>query len=413
MEIVSEPTFDTDGDGVTDTYGKNETVRFRVTFSEAMNVTGTPQLSFKLDPNYAAKQANYESGSGTSLLTFAFNVQPWNNTPTGIEVLANTLALNGGTITTVAGGVAADLAHAGLSADPNHKVNAPNHDANAAPALRSATVTGTTLKLAYYKVLDTGSTPAAGDFTIRVAGSTANLAAANPVTVSGSTVTLTLASAPDAGQSVTVSYTAGTNPIQDKAGNDAANLSNHAVVRPAPTVESVEIVSVPAVRRERPTATAGHLRPERESPGPAHLQPGGERDRYAPADASILNPAHWGAFPATYHSGQRHDQADLRFHTVTAHITTRHDGVAGGQANTLALNGGTINAAVGTGIAADLAHAGLPAQPEPQGGRRQPNSDTTPLRHCRPQPMKGAALTLTYNEALDTFSVPATRTTSL
>ena len=27
-------------------------------------------------------------------------------------------------------------------------------------------------------------------------------------------------------QTVTVSYTAGTNPIRDKAGNDAANLSN-------------------------------------------------------------------------------------------------------------------------------------------------------------------------------------------
>ena len=226
VEIVSEPTFDTDGDGVTDTYGKNETVRFRVTFSEAMNVTGTPQLSFKLHPNFPAKQANYESGHGTAMLTFAFNIQQHNNAPDGIEVLANALALNGGTITTVAGGVVADLAHAGLPADPNHKVNAPNHDATAAPALQATALTGTALKLTYDKALDTSSVPDADDFTVKVAGTAVTLATTSPVAVSGTSVTLTLASTPVSVQSVTVSYTAGTNPIQDKSGNDAANLSD-------------------------------------------------------------------------------------------------------------------------------------------------------------------------------------------
>ena len=226
VEIVSEPTFDTDGDGVTDTYGKNETVRFRVTFSEAMNVTGTPQLGFKLHPNFPAKQANYESGSGTSMLTFAFNIQQHNNAPDGIEVVANTLALNGGTITTAVGGVPADLAHAGLPADPNHKVNAPNHDATSTPALQATALTGAALKLTYDKALDTGSVPDADDFTVKVAGTTATFATTSPVAVSGTAVTLTLASAPVSGQSVTVGYTADTNPIQDKSGNDAPNFSD-------------------------------------------------------------------------------------------------------------------------------------------------------------------------------------------
>ena len=54
--------------------------------------------------------------------------------------------------------------------------------------------------------------------------------AESPVTVSGvrvagSTVTLTLATAVEANQAVTLAYnTPGTNPIQDTAGNDAAPL---------------------------------------------------------------------------------------------------------------------------------------------------------------------------------------------
>ena len=89
-----------------------------------------------------------------------------------------------------------------------------------APMLFSTVVVGTTLTLTYDEALDTASTPAAADFAVEVDGLPVSLAAGMPVTVSGRTVALTLATAVTAGQSVTVSYTPGANPIRDAAGND-------------------------------------------------------------------------------------------------------------------------------------------------------------------------------------------------
>ena len=95
-----------------------------------------------------------------------------------------------------------------------------------APSLSSATVDGVSLVLTYDEALDEGSTPAVGAFAVTAAGSTATV---SDVDVSGSAVTLTLAAAVTPGDTVTVSYTPGTNPIQDEAGNDAAALSGQAV----------------------------------------------------------------------------------------------------------------------------------------------------------------------------------------
>ena len=66
------------------------------------------------------------------------------------------------------------------------------------------------------RALDTGSVPASGDFAVSVAGAAATISA---VAVEGNAVALTLNAAAAAGSQVAVSYTPGTNPIQDKAGN--------------------------------------------------------------------------------------------------------------------------------------------------------------------------------------------------
>ena len=97
------------------------------------------------------------------------------------------------------------------------------------PYLRSATVNGATLLLAYSLPLDAASTPAAGDFTVKVNGAAVALAATDPVAISGSGVTLTLAAAVSAGQAVTVSYTAGSNPIRDGGHDAAADLTDQPV----------------------------------------------------------------------------------------------------------------------------------------------------------------------------------------
>ena len=109
--------------GADDTYALGETISVRVTFGETVNVTGTPRVKIKMDPRWGEFWASYKSGSGTAALTFVHKVAKPNTSPTGIAVLANTLQLNGGTIASAATGANANLAHAGLGHDSDHKVD--------------------------------------------------------------------------------------------------------------------------------------------------------------------------------------------------------------------------------------------------------------------------------------------------
>ena len=98
------------------------------------------------------------------------------------------------------------------------------------PALVSASVQGATLTLRFSEALDEDSVPPASAFTVTAAGSGSAVGA---VSVQGDSVILTLASAVMPNATVTVSYAeptaAGTHPIQDKAGNDAAAISGETV----------------------------------------------------------------------------------------------------------------------------------------------------------------------------------------
>ena len=116
VKVVSSPASGS-------TYLLGETIRIRATFSEAVTVTGSPRLSIDMSPKaWGTKQAAYASGSGTKSLDFAWTVVEPNYSPQGIAVLANSLALNGGTIRS-AGGTNAALAHTGRGHDTGHKVD--------------------------------------------------------------------------------------------------------------------------------------------------------------------------------------------------------------------------------------------------------------------------------------------------
>ena len=116
VEVVSDP-------GADATYELGDTIRIAVTLSEAVSVIGAPTLDIDMDPaDWGTKQAAYHSGSGTTTLTFTHTVVQPNYSSQGIAVLADTLTLNGGTITTAAG-TDADLAHTGLAHDAGHKVD--------------------------------------------------------------------------------------------------------------------------------------------------------------------------------------------------------------------------------------------------------------------------------------------------
>ena len=125
LAIVSTPSFDTDGDDIADTYGPGETIRVRLTFSEAVEVDtsgGAPSLKIMMDPGYGGFAATYESHELTELY-FVHTVAEPNISTAGIAVLEDSLALNGGTIRAAGSQVDAWLGHSGVTHDAGHKVD--------------------------------------------------------------------------------------------------------------------------------------------------------------------------------------------------------------------------------------------------------------------------------------------------
>ena len=95
-----------------------ETVQVTIAFDEAVTVEttdGTPSVALRLGGS-AERSATYASGSDTAELVFEYTLVAEDGTHTAMEVTANSLALNGGTIRSMANaGVNAALAHEGAS----------------------------------------------------------------------------------------------------------------------------------------------------------------------------------------------------------------------------------------------------------------------------------------------------------
>lgn len=101
-----------------------------------------------------------------------------------------------------------------------------------APALQTAQVNGVTLTLTYDEALDSNSVPANTDYVVH-AGS--GIIAVNSVAISGTTVTLTLATPVVNGVEITLDYTKGTSPLQDAASNDVDDLAGQTVANDSPS----------------------------------------------------------------------------------------------------------------------------------------------------------------------------------
>jgi cyclophilin family peptidyl-prolyl cis-trans isomerase len=82
-------------------YAAGTTVPITVTFGEAVNVTGTPQLTLN-----DGAVANYTSGNGTASLSFSYVVTAGENTANLDYASTDALALNGGSIQDAAGNTA-------------------------------------------------------------------------------------------------------------------------------------------------------------------------------------------------------------------------------------------------------------------------------------------------------------------
>ena len=116
-----------------DTYGRGETIRFTVEFSEKVVVAGAPHFTFSLGNRGAARRvdAAYESGSGMAALVFAYTVREGDEDDNGIFLIDGgrfddrdgPVALAGGAISAVEGGAAADLSWSGGGTERGHKVD--------------------------------------------------------------------------------------------------------------------------------------------------------------------------------------------------------------------------------------------------------------------------------------------------
>ena len=214
-------------------YGVGDKIEFTVTFSGLVEAGVGPQFAFDLGGG--TRQAAYASGSDTKDLVFSHTVA---NTDAddhdGISWGANALSLNGGTIVASPSKDLlvprnADLDHAAQGALPAQKVDTMK------PSLESASAMDTALTLTFSEELNT-TAPATMAFTVKVDGGTG----VNPTaaSISGSVVTLTLASAVTAGQTLTVSYTKpSTNPIKDLSGKAADSFTEEN----APTAPPVDV----------------------------------------------------------------------------------------------------------------------------------------------------------------------------
>ena len=119
------PTFSTlaitSNPGTDNTYATGDTITVGITFSEAVTVTGTPRITLDIggQPRYASYTG---AGSATGQILFGYMVLVSDQDGDGVSVLANSLALDGGTIQATDDSADAALAHSAGSF-ANHEVD--------------------------------------------------------------------------------------------------------------------------------------------------------------------------------------------------------------------------------------------------------------------------------------------------
>ncbi len=358
------------------TYAAGKEIAVTVTFSETVVVTGTPLL--RLNVGGVNRTANYRGGTGATL-RFAYAVADGESDAVGVSIEANRLT---GTIRDGANNNAV-LTHDGLAADERHKVDGVK------PALLAggATVNGATLTLTYDEALDGSSTPVALAFTVNVEGAEPRV---SRVAVSGNAVTLTLEPEVSVGQTVRLDYRApGANPIQGAVGNYARPLTNTTVENntldtTAPRVSRVAIASNPGPDgiyaegdvMEVTVTFSETVQVDTTNGTPALALRVGRQTR-----------------PATYDRGSNSDRPAFSYMVTDGDLDTDGVSIAAGR---IALNGGTIQDLADN--PAVLAYEAVPPQPGHAVDGVRPELQGAAVR--------GATLTLTYNEALDEDSTP-------
>ena len=108
--------------GGDDTYELGETVEVMVEFDKAVRVIGSPQVALIIGSE--TRHATYSTWWGVGQHAhFEYTVQEGDRDEDGISIPGNSLTLNGGTITAADGTTDADLTHAAVAPERDHKVD--------------------------------------------------------------------------------------------------------------------------------------------------------------------------------------------------------------------------------------------------------------------------------------------------
>ena len=270
VDVTSEP-------GDDDTYAIGDTIQVTVTFDQPVTVTGAPRIQLRVGGGNSEHRrwADYTSGSGNEALLFSYTVEAGDFDDDGIDIAADELELNGGTIQS-SGGTDANLDYPDQGAQSGHKVDG----VRPTPEFAATSLDGNSVIIIFSESLSATTAPA-NAFTLSVNPGTAP--AVSTATASGDTVTLGLASAVTSSQVVTVTYVDATSgdaaaAVQDAVGNDAANFTTGEGDVPARHQQR----GYPVPRRHRLLRGLRGLGPDTQRP---------RRGRRVPADIHLLRHA--------------------------------------------------------------------------------------------------------------------------
>ena len=122
--VASTPRLSSRGTTNRDTYGEGETIRIEVRFDQPVVVDGEPTFALEVgDPCLAACEADYESGSGTNTLVFAYLVLEVDIDRNGIAIRGNPIEVTSGDSIRNAADQDARLSSKGKGTQRNHKAD--------------------------------------------------------------------------------------------------------------------------------------------------------------------------------------------------------------------------------------------------------------------------------------------------
>ena len=374
--------------------------------------SGTPDVgqSIWTRPRWGRKEAVYAGGSGTAELVFAHEVVEPNYSTQGIAVLADSLALGGGSIRSVSSGADAVVGHAGLDHDAGHKVDWRRSPGDTTPPqLLYGEIDGAQMMLVFSELLDPDSV--GGDFEVsRWTGSAwTSFSATGGAEVYENTVTVELGEGnppATAGEQYRARYlwdsAADADALRDLAGN---RVSVHETLPQGR--QATQQLPLRNLTASPPSVTEVAVSSDAGTDATYAL---GESIRVAvtfshavtvdtaggtPTLTIDMDPAAWGRKRAVYKSGSGTRTLTFVHEVVEPNSSTQ--GVAVRE-NSLRLRGGVIGSAA-SGLAAELGHAGLDHDPAHKVDWQIARDTSAP--QLLSGDIDGTTVRLYFSEALD------------